>query len=214
MVLARSVPRRGPVNSPAQLRGRAFRLAKTDGDAALAVARGIPDPWYRAQALAAVARWIAKHRVAAIARESLASAEACDDDYKRAAVAAWPIRALVERGHEPLAREALANARRHALAATPAASQAEALLGLLQGAWDLGSSTRRQLVEDLAAVHRQDTFWRVGRALVNALEMLGGTDPELAREIAAAITDDRCRSKALRAIDTGRTCGPRDYFED
>jgi hypothetical protein len=40
------------------------------------------------------------------------------------------------------------------------------LLQLLHGGWDLGASTRRQLIEDLATLHRSDTFWRVGRALV------------------------------------------------
>jgi hypothetical protein len=142
----------------------------------------------------------------------LVAAAECHDDYKRAAVAAWPIRALVERGRAALALDALGRARQRALAATPYASRAEALLGLLQGGWHLGASTRRQLVEDLVALHATDTFWRVGRALVDALEMLSKEDRDLARAIAERIADDRCRAKALASIQAERVCGPRSYF--
>ena len=72
------------------LRDRAFRLAPIDADAALVVARENPEPWFRAQALAAVARHVAKHRAEAIARESIAAAAQGKDDYQRAAVSAWP----------------------------------------------------------------------------------------------------------------------------
>lgn len=198
--------------SATQLRDRASRLARLDADAALLIAREVPEPWFRAQALAAVARWIEDHRVEAIALESLASAAACDDDYQRGAVAAWPIRALVERGRQQLASAALREARLRALAASPPASQAEALLHLLQGGWNLGTSTRRQLVEDLATVHRGDGFWRVERALVTALAMLSSADREAAGEIAARIADERCRAKALAAIQADEPCVPRDYF--
>lgn len=204
------VPEGPPIYT--QDRDHAHRLARSDPDAALSVARGISVPWYRAQALAAVARWIDDQRVEPIASESLAVAESCDDDYKRSAVAAWPIRALVERGHEALALDALKTARMVALAAVPPASQACAILLLLQGGWDLGAETRRELVEDLATIHREDTFWRIGRALVDALEMVSKTDKAFAVEIAERIVDDRCRRKALVAIHADRALAPRDFF--
>lgn len=198
--------------NPTQQRDRAFALARTDPEAALPLARAIPDPWFKAQALAAVARWSPSQRVEPCAREALAAAEACEDDYKRAAVAAWPIRALLERGREQVALAALGRARDRALEATPAGSQAEPLLGLLQGAWSLGAATRGQLVEDLVALHERDTFWRVGRAVVTALAMLSTTDPTRARALAARVRDDRCRAKAQAAIERGGSGGPREYF--
>lgn len=196
--------------SSTQLRDKAHRLAEVDPDAALRIARGVPEPWFRAQALAAVARWIEDARVLSVANESFASAEACDDDYKRAAVSAWPIRALLERGHVEAAQRAFGHARSQALAATPAGSRAEALLSLLQGAWRLGAPTRRQLAEDLLALRGQTDHWRATRALVRALEMLSTTEPEVAREIAARVDDSRCRRKALDAIQAAGACGPRD----
>jgi len=202
----------GIVASSTQLRDKAHRLAEVDPTAALKVAREVPEPWFRAQAVAAVARWIDDARVLPVANESFAAAEACDDDYKRAAVSAWPIRALLERGHVEPAQRALGHARSHALAATPAGSRAEALLSLLQGAWGLGAPARRQLVEDLLALRGQAGHWRASRALVRGLEMLTTTDPEAAREIAARVDDGRCRRKALDAIQAEGACGPRDYF--
>lgn len=198
--------------TPTQQRDRAFGLARTDSEAALHLARGVSEPWFKAQALAAVARWSADDRVEPVAREAFAAAEACDDSYKRAAASAWPIRALVERGRASVALAALDQARGHALAAAPAGSQAEALFGLLQAAWSLGTATRLQLVEDLVALHERDTFWRVGRAVVGALEMVSESDPAQARDLAARVREDRCREKAQAAIARGRPSGPRDYF--
>lgn len=200
------------VASPTQLRDKAHRLAAACSDDALQVARAIPEPWFAAQALAAVARWIDEARVLAIADESLAAAGACADDYQRAAVSAWPIRALVERGQVEAAHRALRRARTLALAATPAGSRAEALLGLLQGAWALGAPTRRQFAEDLLSLRRDSDHWRVNRALVQAVEMLAKSEPEVALEVAGRIADDGCRRKAIAAIQAGRACGPRGYF--
>lgn len=200
--------------SPTQLRDRAMHAAKDAPVAALGMAREIPDPWFRAQALAAVARWIDDAQVERVAEEALASGAACDDDYKRAAVAGWGIRALLERGRPVAAAEAFATARQRALAATPASSRAEALFGLLQAAWEVGAEARRALVEDLAATHEHDQFWRVSRCLVDALAMLRGTAPELAVQIADRISDPRVRAKAARALRERGPCAPRTYFRE
>jgi hypothetical protein len=198
--------------SPTDLRDRAMRLAQEDAPAALRMAREIPDPWFRAQALAAAARWIDDAQVERVAEESLACAETCHDDFQRAAVAAWPIRALVERGRPDSAGEALGAARRRALAAAPPGSRAEALFGLLQAAWDLGPGPRRALVEDIAVTHEQDQFWRVSRCLIDALVMMRATEPDVAVQIANRISDQRVRSKADRALQEREPCTPRSYF--
>lgn len=189
-----------------------MRLAKEDAVAALRLAREIPDPWFRAQALAAAARWIDDAQVERVAEESLTCALTCHDDYKRAAVAAWAIRALLERGRSDRAAEALRAARQRALAASPPGSRAEALLGLLQAAWDLGAKARRTLVEDIAGTHEQDQFWRVSRCLIDALAMMRATEPDLAAQIANRISDQRVRTKAARVLHERGPCAPRTYF--
>jgi len=183
-----------------QLRNRACRMAQEDPGGALREARRIPDPWFRTQALAEVARCSADDHVERLVREALASAAACDDGYKRAAVAAWPIRVLVERGRTRLAAAALGSARQEALGATPAGSRAEALFGLFNAGWDLGPSTRLQLVSDLLALEGERTHWRAARAIVRSLERLGASDRPAAKGIASRIVDDGLRGRALRAL--------------
>lgn len=199
------------MNPSTELRDRAFLLAEANARSALAIARSVPDPWFRAQALAAVARWIDEFSVGIIAAESLAAAEACADDYQRAAVSAWPIRALAERGCLREANEALAAARQRALLAEPAGSRAEALMSLLEGGWLLGASNRRQLVSDLLELQAASGHWRAARALVDALGMLARVDRSMAEDLASTIRDDKCRTKALAAISAG-DCRPRSYF--
>lgn len=198
--------------TPTELRDRAMRMARRDPVGALPHARNIPDPWFRAQALAAVARWIEDDRVGEVADEALEAAANGRDDHQRAAVAAWPIRALVEREFLTKAVEALAVARQRALAATPASSRADALFCLLQAAWGLGAKTRQGLVEDLAATHAQDSFWRVTRCLVDALVMVRATEPALAKRIAEGIVDPRARDKFARALEQAEPLAPQEYF--
>lgn len=198
--------------TPTQLRDRAMHLAKADPDAALRLAREVPAPWFRAQALAAVARWIAAPNVETTAAEALSAASACHDDYQRAAVAAWPIRALLERGHVDSAAAALAVARARALAATPCGSRAEALLDLLQAAWSLGAEARRTLVEDLCTAHEQDSFWRVTRALADALAMVRATEPDLTERILARLPESPARARIERALARHAARTPRSYF--
>ena len=199
------------MNPSTELRDRASLLARSNARSALPIARSVPDPWFRAQALAAVARWIDDFSVSVIAEESLAAAAACRDDYQRAAVAAWPIRALVERGCLREASEAFAKARQVALLAEPAGSRAEALLLLLQGAWSLGARWREQVVSDLFELQAASGHWRAARNLVDAFAMMSTVDRRAAEQVVATILDDKCRRKALAAISAGRR-GPREFF--
>ncbi len=198
--------------SATKMRDQASRLAASDLAAAQEIAFAIKEPWFRCQAIAAVARHAQTRDVQRFADAAFAAASACADDYKRSAVAAWPIRALVERGFTDQAMEALRRARLAAKKTTPASSSAEALFGLLQAGWDLGSSPRREIVEDLMELHARDTFWRIERAVVDALCMLGAVERELAESIAQRITDAKCRAKALARIQAPFPVRPRDYF--
>jgi hypothetical protein len=194
------------------MRTEVFASAQRDAAKALAVARAVPDPWFRCQALGAVARWIDETRVASIADEAFAAAAMCHDDYQRAAVAAWPIRALIERQHLGRAKQALDDARQRARLATPNGSQAEALLLLLQAGWPLGAGARLPFVEHLLELHHADTFWRIGRALASALAMLGTDDVETARQMIAMVRNDSHGAKVRRAIAARPDQRPRDYF--
>ncbi|UJB70431.1 hypothetical protein HRE53_04805 [Acaryochloris sp. 'Moss Beach'] len=74
------------------------RLAKTDSPRALQKARKISEPWFRAQALAYVARYC-DQAPTSVANQAAKAAEACVDTYQQCAVRAWEIAALAERSH-------------------------------------------------------------------------------------------------------------------
>lgn len=178
---------------------------------ALEVARRIDDPWFRCQALAAVAFVVEEDRVDAIGREALKAAWDSKDDYQRGAVAAWPIAAPVARKRLDAARRAYEKARVHALAASPPGSVAEALTLLLQGAFGLGPHVGVQIAEDLVDLRRREAYWRVDRAVLRTVALVAGTDPARERALAARIADERLRRRVLVALDGPDSPGPRPF---
>jgi hypothetical protein len=90
----------------ASVHGRAEvdRIAPTDPARALALARAIPDAWYRAQALSCVALHVRESSVGSIVGEAIAAAHDCSDAYNTVAVMSWPLRAAWSRGRHAYAR--------------------------------------------------------------------------------------------------------------
>jgi hypothetical protein len=80
-------------------RGEVDRIAASDPARALALARAIPDAWYRAQALSCVAEHAPAAAVAGLLHEAVAAAYAGPDAYNAVAVMSWPLRAALKRGH-------------------------------------------------------------------------------------------------------------------
>ena len=79
-------------------RDEAISTAKTDPGRALSLARKVPDPWGRAQALAWVGRLGAPENVEAVALEAANAASECSSTYQQLAALAWPVRMLIDRG--------------------------------------------------------------------------------------------------------------------
>jgi hypothetical protein len=79
-------------------RNLAAQLSSSDPVRALVIARRIKDPWFACQALSWVARYSPEQRFHEIIEEALRAGSKADDPYKVVASAAWPVRALAERG--------------------------------------------------------------------------------------------------------------------
>src|SRR5437762_234297 len=90
-------------------RDQVSALAKLKPEQALSKARIIKEPWFRAQALAWLARFSTTDAIR-LAEEASRAAQKCDDAYKRVAVRAWEIAALAETQHMPQAKKSLASA--------------------------------------------------------------------------------------------------------
>jgi len=113
-----------------KLRNKVCELARTDTRAALDLARTIPEPWFRGQALAHVARFSDSANISALAKEATEAFDTSEDKYDAVAGAAWPIRALIERGLLEEARRMLHDALNKAAQIEKNVCRADALFSL------------------------------------------------------------------------------------
>lgn len=152
-------------------------LARPNPKQALAKAKAVSEPWFRAQALAWVARFTDSDPVA-VAKLAAKAAAGCDDDYKRSAVRAWEVAALAERKESNRAEASLKAAVAVAEAVQPVASRSEALFLLFQAAWALGRKQAEWVSGRLAATCPEEEHWRCKRARRDAHRILqGGAQP-------------------------------------
>ncbi|MEM7602846.1 MAG: hypothetical protein AAF357_15725 [Verrucomicrobiota bacterium] len=154
-------------------RDQASALAKTNPTQALAKAKAVTEPWFRAQALSWVARFTDSDTVA-IANLAAKAASDCDDDYQRSAVRAWEIAALVERGEPKLATRALKAAVALAEGVQPASSRSEALFLLFQAAFTIGRKEAEWVCGRLDALCPEKEHWRCKRSRRDAHQILDG----------------------------------------
>ena len=154
-------------------RDRATTLAKSNSTKALAEARAIDEPWFRAQALAWVARFTEEDAVA-IASEAAKAAREGDDDYKRSAVRAWEICALAERGHAAEARRSLSEAVAVGRRVEPISSRSEALFLLLQAAFRISLAEASGVYEVLKSTCPSEKHWRCKRNMRDGEMMVSG----------------------------------------
>lgn len=157
-------------------RDQAFRLAKTEPQKALKIARGITDPWYQSQALAAVTRFT-DDNAQTIAKEASKSALKCKDEYQRCAVHAWIIAALAERDLLGEARDMLKLTLRNVPAISSLCSRAEALLLLLNAAASVDDNEERQVYDRLVRDCGTDKHWRCKRAVKDATAIIERARP-------------------------------------
>jgi hypothetical protein len=154
-------------------RDRAMSLAKSCPNEALKQARQVDEPWFRAQALAWVARF-ADSEVITIAAEAAKAAAEGGDKYQQCAVRAWEIAALAERDYKSEARKRLREALNTAKNVVPAASRSEALFLLLQASASIAPDDFEKLYEMLKNSCCAEEHWRCQRALRNGAKMMSG----------------------------------------
>jgi hypothetical protein len=185
-------------------------LARGDTAAAELLASRISDPWYRTQALAWVARYASDVEVVRLARQALGAAAECTEPFQQASAAAWPVRALLERGQRDEALLLLEIALRSVPRIQPNSSRSEALFLLLQAAFDAGQDVRRSFLFALADAYDSDPHWRVVRNYEDALVMMHAVDADFARKLAAG-SEDKLRQRVERTLAEGGR-EPRVFF--
>lgn len=165
--------RSGKAMSATTQRDRATSLAKSCPNEALKQARQVDEPWFRAQALAWVARF-ADSDVVTIAAEAAKAATEGGDKYQQCAVRAWEIAALAERDYKSEASKRLREALNIAKNVEPVASRSEALFLLFQASARIAPTDAEKVFEVLKSLCPAEAHWRCQRALRNGAKMMSG----------------------------------------
>lgn len=187
------------------------QFAKTDTARAVQLALTNPEAWSVCQDLGWALRYAPDPAVEGISEFIERHAGECRDDYQRAAVRAWQVRALSERGLESQARLVVTGALSVAALATPNSSRVEALFLLFQAAFFLGPETTQQIVTALLDCREPRPHWRVTRNFVQAIVMLSRSCPASFERFRSEISDEKQRQRIDR--EAGQTsCQPRPFF--
>lgn len=186
------------------------RLAKTDSPHALQKARKISEPWFRAQALAYIARYC-DQAPTSVANQAAKAAEACVDTYQQCAVRAWEIAALAERSHTKSAASRLQAVLSKARQIEPPSSRSEALILLLSAAAHINSNAVETVAKMVVRVTDCHSNWRCDRATVNAIGILYRFNPESAAHLSQSVSNAKLRSKCDKIIAAGGS-SPRSFF--
>ena len=192
-------------------RDLACRTAPRDTERALKFARRIPDPWFRTQALACVARWAPAKQVEPLVREALRTAHECDDAAGTAIVSAWPLRALIERGRLVVAKRALVSVLGIIPKVKLVGSRAEAVDTLWHAIFPGGVQFRRLLLGTLASC-APDAHWRAKRLYVDVVSTLAAEDAAAAELVLAQMPQGPAKRKAAKVLGEGKVTSPRPFF--
>ncbi len=193
-------------------RDRASNLAKTNLPAALKAAQAISDPFMRCQALAWVARY-ASSDVDAVkfAGEAEGALNGISDAYQAVAGAAWPVRALLERGRPAEAGALLQRTVRGARRIESPVRRVDALFLLVQAGWPAASSDWAAAVTNLVNSARSASGSKPEAVLRDLVLMLAGAGRDFTA-VLASLPDGKSRRQAERRLQSREFPSPRPFF--
>lgn len=193
-------------------RDRATELAKTNPAEALAIARGIVDPWFRAQALAWIGRYFPGSRFEAVLAEAQASGAGSDDAYVAVAVSAWGVRALLERDARAKAAGAVETALARSRGIRHPVRRLDALFLLFHAVFD-DHALRTGVLEALMAACVAAKSWKAGDRMREAALMLATAQHPLeVVRVLASMPEGKHRRTAMERIRAGEQRTPRKFF--
>jgi hypothetical protein len=196
----------------AEAREAVSLIASTDTAKALALARQISDPWYRAQGLAIVARYASEELVSPIVRESLDTAFEQGDPYKVVAVSAWPVRALVERNETALPPSLLSDLAKRSRDIDNPVSQLLALSTLWHGAFSFLRPETDIILEEFVRACESANSWRAGACMEDTVLIVASRDPARATELVQRMPDGKYKRRTLKRLSEKAYLTPRRFF--
>lgn len=176
------------------------------------MAEQIDDAWYKVQALAWAARFAPAHSVEAIVASALAYRTDGKDGYQRAAAAAWPLRALIERDLQNVARDYFEKLLPDLATIQPTAGRSEAIFLIYQAVFSLGNEVRESLIALMRDAHSERSHWRTARNLRAALLMFREVEPERTTSMLSTIADQKIIRQVMNDRNKGACHAPRQFF--
>jgi hypothetical protein len=196
-------------DNPTQARDRAASFARSDPSAALTLAREINDPWFACQALAWVGRFWPGDDFETVINEAFEIGMKCSDPYRVVASAAWPVRALIERGAlsqiSTIVHPSLALANEIG----SLASRSEALFLLFQATKPGMQADWLPVLEGLIEASFPTLHWRQSRSLSEAILIVAAEDCRLANDILRRLPEGRLKTQIEKRLNTLDTTNPR-----
>jgi hypothetical protein len=192
-------------------RDRVAQLAKTDFNEALLQSRKISEPWYRAQALAWVARYAPKDKILSTAQEAIKEAFTSQDAYQRVGASTWAIRALCERGHFQEASQLTTRLLNEAEKIAHPVCRLDALFLLWQGAELLPNEQNESILQRLIDACFAAQSWKGKWVLRNVVAILNDQDSERAYCIVSSLPEGRGKHYALRVLEKNGRLKPRPF---
>ena len=193
-------------------RAKAMKVAHTDFDKALLLAEKVSDAWYRCQSLAAVARFAPEKDVLRVAKKALSAANLAGDAYKRVTVAAWPVRALAERGKVQHAHQVVTSLLEEARKIEPPVSKISALAVLWQATWPLPVAVKHPVQEALLSACHVTNSWKAGRIMRDVALIVASEDRPQAQGIVNSMRESVYRRQAQKRLDAGQVEIVRSFF--
>lgn len=187
------------------------KLAASEPEKALDVARIIPESWYRCQALAHVACNLKQRKLREeIIHEALKAAYELREPNRIVSVAAWPVRAMVAGGDRRL--ESVVDELLHRIQVEPnPVRRADALLLLFEAVY-YEARVREVVLEVLLRACEEMNSWKRPHILSDIALVLAIDDPARAAQIVELIGEGRMGRKTRREISAGSWLGPHEFF--
>jgi hypothetical protein len=189
-------------DNPTQARDRACSLAHSDPSAALTLAREINDPWFACQALAWVGRFWPGDDFETVINEAFEIGRKCSDPYRVVASAAWPVRALIERGASSQISTIVHPLLALANEIPSLASRSEALFLLFQATRPGMQTDWLPVLEGLIEASFPTVHWRQSRALSEAILIVAAEDSRLANDILHRLPEGKLKTQIEKRLNT------------
>lgn len=197
---------------PSKRRDAACNLAPRDWSAAAEIAAGISDPWYACQAFAWCGRHAPAQKAWSLIDESFHRAAAGKDWYQRAAGAAWPLRALIERGEHVLAEREFDRTSLIVPDVSPPSSRAEAMFLLFSAAAIGQGELPRKAFRLVLSTCQPILHWRQKRAVRDSAAIIVSIGALPSEAAIAQVDDVDVREAISRKLASGETLRPRTFF--